>query len=76
MVSISCSKTTKDEIASLKPDEMSYKEFTDELVAAYRRDNGEVVDVDELVEGIISRVASNVELAAYRGVEEALDRAS
>jgi len=76
MVSISCTQRTKDEVARLKPDDMSYKEFVDELVAAYRRDNGEVVDIDAMVDAIVERVATNVELAAYRGVEEAIDRAS
>jgi hypothetical protein len=52
---------------------MTYKDFTDELVAAYRRDNGEVVDVEKLVDGILERVATNIELAAYRGVTEALE---
>jgi len=73
MTSISISKRTKAEIDELKPDDMTYKDFTDELVAAYRRDNGEVVDIDKLVDGILARVATNIELAAYRGVAEALE---
>jgi hypothetical protein len=73
MTSISISKQTKAEIDELKPDDMTYKDFTDELVAAYRRDNGEVVDIDKLVDGILERVATNIELAAYRGVAEALE---
>lgn len=73
MTSISISKQTKAEIDDLKPDDMTYKDFTDELVAAYRRDNGEVVDIDKLVDGILERVATNIELAAYRGVAEALE---
>jgi len=73
MTSISISKQTKAEIDELKPNDMTYKDFTDELVAAYRRDNGEVVDIDKLVDGILERVATNIELAAYRGVAEALE---
>lgn len=73
MASISISNPTKAEIDELKPEDMTYKEFADELVAAYRRDNGEIVDVDKLVAVIIERVATNIELAAYRGVSEALE---
>ena len=73
MTSISISNQTKTEIDELKPEDMTYKEFADELVAAYRRDNGEIVDVDKLVDVILKRVATNVELAAYRGVTEALE---
>jgi hypothetical protein len=73
MASISISNNTKTEIDDLKPDDMTYKEFADELVAAYRRDNGEVVDVDAMVDVILKRVAANIEVAAYRGVTEALE---
>jgi hypothetical protein len=73
MASISISNNTKAEIDELKPDDMTYKEFADELVAAYRRDNGEVVDIDNLVDRILERVATNIELAAYRGTSEALE---
>jgi len=53
---------------------MTHDEFVQELLAAYRRDNGEIVDVDDLVDGIEKQVAANVELAAYRGVQDALGK--
>jgi hypothetical protein len=74
MTSISVDDSTKREFDELKPDELTHDEFTQELLAAYRRDNGEVVNVDELVDEIRERVATNVELAAYRGVDDRLDR--
>jgi len=37
------------------------------------RDDGEIVNVDEMVEEINHRIATEVELAAYRGVTEALE---
>jgi hypothetical protein len=45
-----------------------------ELLAAYKRDNGEIVDVDSIVDDIEKKVAANVELAAYRGVQDALGK--
>jgi len=74
MASISLSRKTKTEIDELKPDDMTYKEFGQVLVNSYRRDNGEVVNVEELVTEIKKQIASQVELAAYRGVTEAIER--
>jgi len=59
---------------ALKPDELTHDEFVQELLDAYRRDNGEIVDVDDLVDGIERQVATKIELAAYRGVQDALGK--
>jgi hypothetical protein len=74
MTSISVKKGTKDEFDELQPDDLTQDEFTEELLAAYRRDNGEVVDVQALVDEITRQTATSVELAAYRGTSEALDK--
>jgi len=74
MSSISVSNQTKSDFDGLKPDELTHDEFVQELLDAYRRDNGEVVDVDDLVDGIERQVATKIELAAYRGIQEALGK--
>ncbi|UXF49964.1 hypothetical protein 7841G3A2_26 [Haloquadratum phage sp.] len=74
MSSISVDRQTKSEFDELKPEDMTHDEFVQELLAAYKRDNGEIVDIDDLVDGIEKQVAANVELAAYRGVQDALGK--
>jgi len=74
MSSISVDRQTKSEFDELKPKDMTHDEFVQELLAAYKRDNGEIVDVDDLVDRIEKQVAANVELAAYRGIQDALDK--
>jgi predicted CopG family antitoxin len=69
--SISVNDETKRKFDELKPDDCTHDDFVRALIDAYRRDNGEVVDVDALVEEITQRTATNVELAAYRGVKAA-----
>jgi predicted CopG family antitoxin len=71
MTSISVNNDTKREFDELKPEDRTHDEFVQELLDAYRRDQGEIVNVDELVEQITQRTATNVELAAYRGVKAA-----
>ncbi|AFH22967.1 hypothetical protein OSG_eHP39_00135, partial [environmental Halophage eHP-39] len=63
-----------DKQTRIEPEDATHDEFVQELLAAYRRDNGEIVDVDDLVDGIEKKVAANVELAAYRGVKDALGK--
>jgi len=53
---------------------MTHDEFVQDLLDAYRRDNGEIVDVDSIVDDIEKQVAANIELAAYRGVQDALGK--
>jgi predicted CopG family antitoxin len=73
MSSISVDDKTKREFDELKQEGMTHDEFVQELLAAYKRDNGEIVNVDSLVDEITERVAANVEVAAYRGVDDRLD---
>ena len=73
MSSISVADSTKSEFDELKPDDLTHDEFVEELLAAYRRDNGEIVNVDELVQQITERTVTNVEIAAFRGTKEAME---
>lgn len=69
--SISINDDTKREFDELKPDDCTHDDFMQQLIAAYRRDNGEIVDVDALVQEVTERTITNVELAAYRGTKAA-----
>jgi hypothetical protein len=73
MTSLNVDRKVKEEFDELKPDGYTQSEFIEELLAAYRRDNGEIVDVGAVVEQITKQTASEVELAAYRGVAQALE---
>jgi hypothetical protein len=53
---------------------MSYADFVEELIAAYKRDDGEIVSPERLVEEIKKQIATNVEIAAYRGTNEAMEK--
>jgi hypothetical protein len=74
VTSISVDQQTKTEFDELKPEGLTHDEFTQELLAAYRRDNGEIIDVDAIVERIEKRIATKIELAAYRGIDDRLDK--
>jgi len=74
MSSISVDRQTKSDFDELKSEDMTHDEFVQELLAAYRRDNGEIIDVDSIVDDIEKQVAANIELAAYRGVQDALGK--
>lgn len=73
MSSINVNTETKTEFDELKPDELTQDEFVQELIAAYRRDDGEIVDIDEIVDEINHQIAAEIELSAYRGTKEALN---
>lgn len=73
MSSIGVSDATKDEWDELKPEDMTHDEFCQHALDCVRRDNGEIVNVDELVQQITERTVTNVEIAAFRGTKEALD---
>lgn len=72
MSSISVTASTKSDFDDLQPEEWTQDEFVSELLAAYRRDNGEVVNPDNIADAITKQTAASVELAAYRGVRDAL----
>jgi len=73
MASISVDDSTKAEFDDMKPDNLTHDEFVDELLKAYKRDNGQVVDPSEIADEIRRQAAADIELAAYRGVIEAID---
>lgn len=73
MASISVDDSTKSQFDELKPEDSTQDEFVNELLDAYRRDNGEVVDVASLVDEVTKQTASSVELASYRGTRDALE---
>lgn len=73
MTSINVDRSTKEDFDDLKPDGLTQKEFVAELLKVYRRDNGEIVDVAAMADKITKETASEVELAARRGVGQALE---
>jgi hypothetical protein len=56
----------------MKPDGLTHDEFVQELLDAYRRDNGQVFNPSEIVDQVTEETAAHVELAAYRGTRDAL----
>jgi len=73
MASVSVDDETKQEWDELKPDDLTHGEFAEELLAAYRRDNGEIVDVGKIVDNVEKQIAAEVELSSYRGTRDALN---
>lgn len=73
MTSISVADTTKSEFDELQPDELTQDEFVQALLDAYRRDNGEIVDVGKIVDNVEKQIAAEIELASYRGTRDALN---
>lgn len=77
MPGINVKQDTKAEFDELNEDGLTHDEFTKELLAAYKRDGGEIVNtdaiVDEVVARIAERVASEIEVASYRGVTNAIE---
>ena len=72
MASISVSDETKRKFDELKPDDLTHDEFVAECLAAKRRDDGEIINPSEIADQITKETAASVELAAYRGVREAV----
>jgi hypothetical protein len=71
--SISVSQATKQAWDDCKDSSQTHDEFAQHALDCVARDQGEIVNVGELVDQIELQVASEIELAAYRGVTEALD---
>jgi len=66
---------TKSKFDELQPDDLTQDEFIAELLETYENADEPVdIDTDEIVEEISHKTASKVELAAYRGVSEALEQ--
>jgi len=74
MSSINVDRETKQTFDDLQNEDQTQAEFVQELLETYQKDvDGIVINPDEIAEEIKKQVATEVELAAYRGVSEALD---
>lgn len=75
--SISVSNDTKAEFDTLKPENMTHDEFAQTLLETYRMQDTELV-IDELVDRLTDEISDSVatesELAAYRGCKDALEQ--
>jgi len=76
LTQINVSQDDKDRFDELKPSEKTQKEFFAEVIATYENaDETITLDTERLTERIKESVASEVEVAAYRGVQESLENA-
>lgn len=73
MAGINVDETVKDEFDELQPEGTTHSEFVEELLAAKRRDEGEIINPDDIAESVMENLHRKVELAAYRGVTEAIN---
>jgi len=73
-MTISVKTQTKDRWDSLKPEDMTHDEFTHAVLDAFEHgDDPVVIDVDEIVAQAAVKLSGQVEVAAYRGITEALE---
>jgi len=71
---INVSDSDKDRFDELKPSEKTQKEFFAEVLSTFENaDETITLDTERLKDRIKESVASEVELAAYRGVTEAIE---
>jgi hypothetical protein len=71
---INVSDSDKDRFDELKPSNKTQKEFFSEILQTYEHaDETITLDTERLTDRIKESVASEVELAAYRGVTEAIE---
>lgn len=74
MSQVGCSNQDKERFDELQPEGMTQAEFVSELLDCYEtRDDKVVIDTDEIIESVEHGVASEIELAAYRGTKEAIE---
>jgi len=74
MSSINVSRKTKAQFDELQPEDTTQSEFVDVLLETYQKDiDGIVIDPDEIAQQIKEQVATQVELAAVRGVQEGIE---
>jgi len=77
MSSISVAEQDKERFVALKPEDMTHKEFFAEILHTYEHAEETVtIDTDAIKDDVTEAVASNVELAAFRGVTEAIEEHS
>jgi len=73
---INVSDSDKDRFDELKPSNKTQKEFFAEVMATFENaDETVTLDTERLTERIKESVASEIELAAYRGTTEAIENA-
>jgi len=73
---INVSDADKDRFDELKPPEKTQKEFFAEVMATFENaDETVTLDTERLADRIKESVASEIELAAYRGTTEAIENA-
>ena len=76
MTQINVSQDDKDRFDELKPSDSTQAEFFSEILQTYEHaDETITLDTERLTERIKESVASEVELAAYRGTTEAIENA-
>jgi hypothetical protein len=74
MSQINVSNTDKERFDELQGEDQTQKEFFSDVLDAYEnRDDKVVIDTEEIIEELRTGVASEIELAAYRGVKEAIE---
>jgi len=74
MSQVGCTTSDKERFDELQPENMTQKEFVSELLDCYEnRDEKVTIDTDEIIEELRTGVASEIELAAYRGTKEAIE---
>jgi hypothetical protein len=74
MSSISVKAETKAQFDELQPEDDTQDDFMQTLLETYQKDvDGVVIDPEEIAQQIKEHVATEVELASYRGTTEALE---
>ncbi|AFH21569.1 hypothetical protein OSG_eHP4_00135 [environmental Halophage eHP-4] len=74
MTQINVSDADKDRFDELKPSDSTQAEFFSEILQTYEHaDETITLDTERLTDRIKESVASEVELAAYRGTTEAIE---
>jgi len=77
MPQVSVTDSDKERFDELKPSDSTHKEFFAEMLRTYENaDEPVTIDVEQLTEDIKTSVASEVHLAAYNGVTEAIEQAN
>jgi hypothetical protein len=74
MSSINVSEKTKAQFDELQPENTTQDEFVQDLLETHQKDvDGIVIDPEEIAQQIKAQVATEVELASYRGVQEGIE---
>lgn len=73
MPSINADENTKDRFDRLQPDDSVQTEFLADCLDAYELVDNSEIDMSEVLDRVEVSVASQAELAAYRGARDALE---